>query len=62
LKKQDLSLKYHKYSVQRNFTIKEIAYPFSENGICDSAKTDIPFGGMACAIFCQCADLSEKSL
>ena len=28
-----------------------IAYPFSENGICDSAKTDIPFGGMAYAIF-----------
>ena len=37
--------------VQRNFTIKEIAYPFSENGICDSKKTDIPFGGMAYAIF-----------
>ena len=41
---------------QRNFTIKEIAYPFSKNGICDSKKTDIPFGGMACAIFRQCAD------
>ena len=34
-----------------------IAYPFSENGICDSAKTDIPFGGMAYAIFRQCTDL-----
>ena len=40
----------------------KIAYPFSKNGICDSKKTDIPFCGMACAIFCQCANLSEKSL
>ena len=46
--------------MQRNFTIKKIAYPFSENGICYSKKTDIPFGGMALAIFCQCADLVKK--
>ena len=42
--------------MSKKIAFNTIAYPFSENGICDSAKTDITFGGMAYAIFRQCAD------
>ena len=35
---------------------------FLKMGYAILQKTDIPFGGMAYAIFRQCADLSGKSL